>query len=284
MRRANPLLALLLVAGAATAQPGKQLQMKLDYAKGVVLRSQSALRVENSNNAEAKAKLEEVRSLYRQARAAAGEGREEEAERLVNKALRQMPRVAQMVPNRATEREQAHKRYEELMRQVETFYSWGSDYGKRQKGEDAVAAALDTHQVKAAMADARRHAAANDYPKANVILERLLNDVINTANQAIGKQTITYDLNFATSADEYRYELTRNREFERLVPLAIAQRRPSAGVRSLMSRFVEKALRLRQEAEEQLKEEQFAAAIKSLQDSSAQFRNALKIAGVPVNF
>ena len=89
--------AMLFSAAAAVAAPSLQLPMKLDYAEGVIMRSKSAERIEQSSNDEAKAKLAEARSKYQAARQAQRDGDFSRSEQLANEAIRLVTAAAMQV-------------------------------------------------------------------------------------------------------------------------------------------------------------------------------------------
>ncbi|MCW8918335.1 MAG: hypothetical protein OQL08_05920, partial [Gammaproteobacteria bacterium] len=99
-------------------------------------------------------------------------------------------------------------------------------------------------------------------------------------NSSLKERTFSYDLNFETPLDEYKYELSRNDDYLRLIPIALTQKEPSAGLRSLLDRFVEKSKILRHDAEARFEEKQFEQAVTAMQQSTNELVNGLKIIGV----
>jgi hypothetical protein len=127
---------------------------------------------------------------------------------------------------------------------------------------------------------AAQYAAKDDYRKANEFLGMALNIIIKAKNSSLKERTFSYDLNFETPIDEYKYELARNDDYLRLVPIAITQKQPSAGIRNLMDRYVDKAKVKRHDAESMYEDKQFEQAVKMIQESTKDLMSALKIAGV----
>lgn len=268
-------LLLTLYGSLAMAATSLQLPMKLDYAEGVIMSSKSAQRIEQSENDEAKSKLQEARDKYHQARQAQTDGKFELSEQLANEAIRMVTAAAMMVPNKVDDSEVQRRRYKELLTQIDTYRNW-----EHQSSElDAeTQAQLDNAILE--IEKAAEYAARDDYVKANEFLGMALNIVIKAKNNSLKERTFSYDLNFETPIDEYKYEMSRNDDYMRLIPIAITQKQPSAGIKNLMERYVEKAKIKRHDAELFFDEKQFDKAVSAMQDSTKDLASALKIAGV----
>lgn len=275
MKRAIVLTALLLTASLAWGINPQQLLMKFDYAETVLMKSDGAKRIEASSNEEAKKRLEQARDLYRMARKDHGEGRTDEAEKGLNEALRLATTATQMVPSQSSRDQQLRERYNDLLRQVKSYQDWHVDY----KGVDPHEKE-DQRNMEVELGRAQLLAEQGDYQQANELLNNMLGILITKTSAAIGSKTVTYDLNFASKEEEYRYETDRNLEYERLIPIALSQKQPSATMRSLMDKMIDKALLLRKEAEAAFAAKKFDEAIARMHESTEQFQNALKITGV----
>lgn len=275
MKMRTLLVLLLFYAAALSAAPSLQLPMKLDYAEGVIMRSKSTARIEQSDNEEAKAKLQEAREKYKAARQAQADGDFSQSEQLANDAIRLVTTAAMKVPNRVNDTEVQRRRYNELLAQVETYRNW-----EHQSSEIDAAIQAEMDSAIMEIEKAAAFAAKDDYAKANEFLSMALTVVIKVKNSSLKERTFSYDLNFETPIDEYKYELSRNDDYLRLIPIAITQKQPSAGIQSLMERYVEKAKVKRHDAETQFEEKAFEQAVKTMQDSSKDLIGALKIAGV----
>ncbi len=275
MNRPALMLLAALCTGGANAAPSLQLPMKLDYAEGVITRSQSAQRIEQSDNEEAKAMLNEARDKYQQARQAQHDGDFDKSEQLANESIRLVTKAAMTVPNKVDEDQVQRQRYNELLSQVETYKSW--DHQNSELDADTQAQ-MDNAILE--IEKAAKYAAQDDYKKANEFLGMALNIVIQAKNSSLSDRTFSYDLNFETPIDEYNYEQARNDDYLRLIPIAITQKQPSAGIQSLMDRFVQKAKVKRHDAESLFQSKEYEQAVSKMQESTNELANALKIAGV----
>lgn len=269
------LLLLTIYSAGLYAAPSLQLPMKLDYAEGVIMRSSSAVRIEQSDNNEAREKLQEARDKYKQARQAQSDGDFKKSEELANEAIRLVTAAAMKVPNKVDDHVVQQRRYEELLAQIDTYRNWDH---KSSLMDAETQMEMDNAILE--IEKAAKYAAGNDYAKANEFLSMALNIVIKAKNSSIKERTFSYDLNFETPIDEYKYELSRNDDYLRLIPIAITQKQPSAGIHNLMDRYVQKAKVLRNDAETQYEQKQFEQAVATMQQSTTELASALKIVGV----
>ncbi len=271
----SALFSLVLFSALAWGADPQQLLMKFDYAESVLMKSAGAQRVDASSNDAAKAKLAQARDLYREARKAHGEGRVEEAEKGLNESLRLATGATQMVPSQNNLDQQLRDRYNDLLRQVKSYQDWHVDY----KGLDPHEKE-DQQKMETELARAQLLAEQGQYQQANELLNNMLGILITKTNVAIGSKTVTYDLNFSSKEEEYRYEVDRNREYERLVPIALTQKQPAETMKGLMDKMLNKAMLLRKESEAAFAAKKLDDAIARMHESTEQLQNALKIVGV----
>lgn len=269
------LVVMAFYSTVSAAAPSLQLPMKLDYAEGVIMRSNSAKRIEQSNNEEAQAKLQEARDKYQKARKAQSDGDFELAENLANEAIRLVTAAAMKVPNQVDDSEVQKRRYKELLTQIDTYRHW-----EHQSSQLDAETQAEMDSAILEIEKAADYASKNDYAKANEFLSMALNIVIKAKNSSLKDRTFSYDLNFETPIDEYKYELSRNDDYIRLVPIAIIQKQPSAGIKTLMDKYVQKAKVKRHDAETYFEEKKFEDAVAAMQESTKDLASALKIAGV----
>lgn len=269
------LLFLLLFSTLVWGADPQQLLMKFDYAESVLMKSEGSKRVDASSNEAAKAKLEQARELYRQARRAHGEGRIEEAEKGLNESLRLATAATQMVPSQSSLNQQLRDRYNDLLRQVKGYQDWHVDYKGLDPHEQE-----DQRKMEAELARAQLLAEQGNYQEANELLNNMLGILITKTNVAIGSKTVTYDLNFTSKEEEYRYEKERNLEYERLIPIALTQKQPAEAMKGLMNKMIDKALLLRKESEAAFGARKHEEAVARMHESTEQFQNALRVVGV----
>ena len=86
------------------------------------------------------------------------------------------------------------------------------------KGEYSMSTLKD--QVPAGVITGEKVQEVFAYAKANEFLAMALNIVIKAKNSSLKERTFSYDLNFETPIDEYKYERSRNDDYMRLIPIA----------------------------------------------------------------
>ena len=101
-------------------------------------------------------------------------------------------------------------------------------------------------------------------------------------NRVLASETIVYNATFATAAEEYGYELARNRSYEELVPIALAQLNSSRETAALSEQFVRQSRTLRDTARQQAADGNQQAAVRTMQEATGQLQKALRIAGLTV--
>lgn len=268
---------LKLEAVEATEDEVKQ---KLSYA-AMVSMSKPAKRVRESGDVQAKALVDEAAMLLKQAREQSSAGKQGAAMALVDEALRKFSDASQRVPSEEVNAEQ-RLRYEGLLSSVADLrktHQEKLDWVVKQKGA-AKPVRYDVKQVDEWVRQATQAATRADYRSAVSRLLEAEKSVTMAINQMLDAQTMVYKLNLDTPEGEYAYERNRYLGYEELVPVALQERRPEAGQRSLFEGYVAKASTMYQEAQKYGERKEYPDAIKLLQEASAQLLRGLRLLGV----
>ncbi len=123
----------------------------------------------------------------------------------------------------------------------------------------------------------------NKFSEAYNELVSIYEDVVVIVSEARRSQSVVYRLNFLTPADEYNYELSRNKSYEILVDIAIAEKQKSAkALRPYIRQLVGKSQGLRKQAETEAANGDHVAAIKTLENATSHLVRALNSAGIMV--
>jgi hypothetical protein len=286
-------LALLQSAGLAiaqgpqaTARPAPEvtaqtLEQKAAMLDRVLNQSPVAARIANSGNEPARKHFATARELLAHARALATDGVLRGADALLNEAIYEVSRAQQLVPDPGSQQAAERARYEQLENSVAALkrtalIALPANAPKRGESREQVVAHADV------LADqATSLARSNRYIEANKQMEAALMLLLNDASARLAGHTIVYDVRFADRKEEFDFELERFRSFERLVPLALLEFRPSAEARVLVDRHVAQATELRQRGEAQLPRDPLAA-IKDVTEGTDALRRALQAAGLQV--
>ena len=269
--------------GAQPAEPrpvsAQQVEQKAAMLHRVLNESPVAARVANSQNEQARRHFANARDLTQHARSLAAEGQLRAADGLLNEAIFEVSKAQQLVPDPGTQQAAERARYAQL--------------------EDSVAALRRTAQIalpnapEAKRADSEKNlrdaealvdqavalAKSDKYIEANRQLDKALMLLLKDASQRLAGHTIVYDHRFANRREEFDFELNRHRDFERLVPLALLEFRPSPEARALVDRHVAQARELRERGEAQFARDPLAA-IRDITDGTEALRRALQAAGL----
>lgn len=92
-----------------------------------------------------------------------------------------------------------------------------------------------------------------------------------------GGETLVRTLQFDSKGDEYRYEQDRNETYRMLIPMLV----PNGSAREAQLKgTLERAAKLRADAEAQAKRNDFDGALKTIDESTAEYQKAIRSAGV----
>jgi hypothetical protein len=286
-------LALLQSAGLAVAQgpqaaarpapevTAQTLEQKAAMLDRVLNQSPVAARIASSGNDTARKHFATARELLAHARELGKDGVLRGADALLNEAIYEVSRAQQLVPDPGSQQAAERARYEQLENSVAALkrtalIALPATASRRGESREQVVAHADV------LADqATSLARSNRYIEANKQMEAALMLLLNDASARLAGHTIVYDVRFADRKEEFDFELERFRSFERLVPLALLEFRPSAEARVLVDRHVAQATELRQRGEAQLPRDPLAA-IKDVTEGTDALRRALQAAGLQV--
>jgi hypothetical protein len=265
-------------APQVTAQTVEQKAAMLDR---VLNHSPVAARIATSGNDQARRHFAAARDLLAHARELAADHALRGADGLLNEAIYEVSRAQQLVPDPGSQQAAERARYAQLEDSVAalrrtTLIALPVDAPKRRESREQVVARADVLADQAASL-----ARSNRYIEANKQLDAALMLLLQDASVRLAGHTIVYDVRFADRKEEFDFELERFRSFERLVPLALLEFRPSAEARVLVDRHVAQATELRWRGEAQFARDPLAA-IKDVTDGTDALRRALQAAGLQV--
>lgn len=257
-----------------------QVKQRLMFAE-MMVNSQGSNRVMASGNAEAKKLLEEARQSLAASRSKLLAGSMSEALALADSALKRMGEASRLVPSEEVKAQQALQ-YQELLAEIADYEASHEKNLARisKKGAVPEGAVYDKGEVARLKARAIASADKGEYARANADLQQAQQILTVAIHKMLDSQTIVYDLNFETPADEYEYELKRFTGYEELIPIAIEAKKPTEGSIKLMESFLEKARSRRNEAKERAAQGAYSDAIEMMQQATTTVRRALRMVGV----
>jgi hypothetical protein len=295
-----PLAAAIVLAGAATAagvpvaamaqapagadasvSTQALLDSKVRLVKLLLSQSPAMQRIPQSNNAQAKKMLADAQALFAKATSEAEAGRQASAIKMLDEALRGIVTASRMVPDPAQLAAQERARYAGMSEATRTFLTLYKGVSAKMAGKGG-AAPLDVNGINGAIGKAESLAAAGNHKEANVVLGDVYKAVVSALNRMLMAETIVYDQKFDTPAEEYNYELSRNKNYEELVPLAIAQLNPPRESAAISESYVQQSRHLRDASRKHAASGDYTNALKTIQDATLHLQRSLRVAGVIV--
>jgi hypothetical protein len=267
--------------GARPAEVTPQaLEQKATMVDRLLYNSPVAARVGSSQNADARRHFGDARELLTHARALATSGVLRGADALLNEAIREIGRAQQLVPDQTARLVEERARFQQLVDSVDALLR---TYPSIDLKPDAAAAAELSHgRARTAMQQARAIADDGRVVEANRLLDASLGLLLKDALTRFDGQTLIYDRRFASTREEFAYELERHRSYEALVPLAVLEYRPSQEARALIERYLGQGRSLRDRAQAQADGNDPATGLKTLNEGIDALQRALQAAGLAV--
>jgi hypothetical protein len=265
-------------AARATLTPS-MVEQKFALLDKVLNRSPVAARIaaSESESEAARKHLAGARELVLHARTLTTMGQLRGADALLNEAIYEVSRAQQLVPDPGSQQAAERVRYAQLEDSVAALRRTALISLPQHGGDPARANARANQLVDQAAALAR----SNKYIEANKQLDAAVLVLLRDASTRLAGQTVVYDRKFADGREEFAFELERHRSFERLVPLALLEFRPSAEARALVERHVAEARELR-DAAEALAARDAKLALRKVNEGTDALRRALQAAGLVV--
>ncbi len=247
----------------------------------LMLQSKSAKAAAEGGSEPAKNALSSATAKLQTARQELAGGRAGQALTLAEEALKLVA-----VATQSTSSEEAAKlqrgRYHETLETLRNFQDSHKQSFERTVKKRGAAAAVDYDHAKidGLMHDARALSDKGQYEKATQTLVKAEYLVTQAIQAMLNAQTIVYDLNFETPADEYEYERKRFISYEELIPIAIEEKKPAEALVKLMNTYVVKGRAHKSEAEGKAKAGSYPEAISLMLGATEEIQRALRLAGV----
>lgn len=129
------------------------------------------------------------------------------------------------------------------------------------------------------MRDADAQVAQNNARRGRAILDHAYLRAKLQIERLRGGETLVRALKFDSKEDEYRYELDRNDTFGMLMNLLV---QPGSVNEADLNAHIERATRLRKDAEATAAKKGFENAVKTMEESTSEYQRALLTAGVMI--
>lgn len=263
------------------AVSSQMLQQKFTMLDKLLNQSPVAARVLTSQNEQARRHFTSARELVSHAQALSSSGLLRGADALLNEAIWEISRAQQLVPDPGTQQAGERVRFTQLEDSVAALQRTALIALPPTSGREAESVERTTARASALVEQAVALARADRYIEANKQLDQALVLLLKDASTRLAGHTIVYDRTFASRREEFDFELARFRSFDRLVPLALLEFRPTPEALILVQRYVAQAQEQREKAEA-LVQRDAMAAIRNVTEATDTLRRALQAAGLVV--
>lgn len=272
--------ALCLAAGPALAQaPGNMpLEARLGALETLIERSSAARQIEASGVEAAAQRHTLAREALRQAREAAAAGAAEQAETLAAQARTLFVEGVRLAAPQDLLAGKAGADYDSRLQSAQALLA-AHRRVSAEKG-DTERSAETTRVIERLLESAARLRAAGRIEPARRDLDQAYLIAKASVSALRGGDTLLRTLSFATKEEEYRYEVDRNDTHLMLISVLLGGQNRQPAVESMVAQRVERARRLRVQAEASAAGGEHAAAVKLLEESTGELVKAIRNAGV----
>ncbi|MGE5319676.1 MAG: hypothetical protein ACM3KD_05810, partial [Hyphomicrobiaceae bacterium] len=268
---------------AATPSSAEVVRQKEALVRSLLGDSPLAARVNASQNADAKRFFATAQDHYNQAALHLQTGDTAKAEQFLNDAMWNIGRARQLVPDAASRLVEDKVRYARLLQGIDSLRASYARHLARANAKERSpggASERDLERIDVLLDDAKTQMNAEKAQEAVRTLEQAEKALLVGINRLLGSTTLEYAEKFDTPAEEFAYEVERNRSLSDLVPLALAEIKPSEDARRLITRYVELNRTMREQALHEAGDKDHKAALKSIRTGTGYLQRALQAAGL----
>ncbi len=262
------------------------LAQKQAFARSLVEDAAVAERIQASQDAEALRLFALAKENYARALASMKGGDYAGAEKQLNEAMSAMGKARRLAPDAAALAAKQRVEYAQKLESVETLEKSYRNYLKG-SGRKPGAPGNETDESAilgiSRLLEAARKYAKEDRPGDALRALEKAEQVMRTAlNRVLGSTMLEYDQKFETPAEEHAFELERNRSYLELIPVAIAEFKPTDEAKQNIENLVKQAREAVGQSREYAAQKDYPRALASVRTGTEYLLNALAIAGLAV--
>ena len=277
----------MLLAGCLTAVPasgqstGNTVSPEMAGQKAHMLEvffSSYRLREALGLNPDAVRPLEtEARANLADGKAALADGRITEAMELLDAGMRAVARaIALTSPETQWDAQAASDAFVAQRRHAKAYLA-----AIERAGHLSAAESADVASLRARLGEADRQFAGGDLKPARETLDHAYRDIVGLVSDIRRGHTVVVSRVFETPRDEFEYERRRNRSYDLLVQIALAERGGGQpGLAALAARLTAESEKLRDQAEQEGASGQFATAIGTMEHATERLLVVLRASGL----
>jgi hypothetical protein len=260
-------------------EDAEQLERRLSSVQKLIEESSAARQVDAGGNARAQELRSQARDMRLQAVATFQTGNLVEASRQLDQAAKKMFEAARLAAPEQLAGDKKKRDFASRLESVKALLAAQKRISaEKQLGAEGVAA---TNKLEAQMQEAVGLASAGKLDQGRALLDQVYFTTKVVIEGLREGDTLVRSLEFATKEDEYFYEVDRNDTHKMLVKVLLDEKRASnAGLESLVKVYLDRAAKLREQAEGLADKKEFEAAIKFLESSTRELVRAIRGAGV----
>ena len=276
------LLAASLAAAPASGQStGDAVSPEMASQKARMLEgffSSYRLREALGENPDAVGPLEaEARANLAAGNAALADGRTSEAMELFDAGMRAVARaIAMASPGKPWDAQAASHAFAARRRHAELYLA------ALERADDlSVAESAHVASLRARLGEADRQFAGGDLKPARETVEHVYRDIIALVSDIRSGHTVVVSRVFETPRDEFEYERQRNRSYDLLVQITLAERgADQPGLAGLAARLIADSEALRDQAEQEGASGDFVTAIGTMERATERLLVVLRASGL----
>lgn len=262
------------------------LTQKQAFARSLIEDAAVAERIQASQDAEAMRLFSLAKENYTHALAALKEGDYAAAEKQLNEAMSAMGKARRLAPDAAALAAKQRAEYAEKLQSVEALEKSYRSYLKgagRKPGEAGSATDESATLGISRLLEAARKYAKEDRPgDALRALDKAEQVMRSALNRVLGSATLDYAVKFETPAEEFAFELERNRSYVELVPVAVAEYKPNEEAKQTIDALVKQSRDAVERARDYADKKDYPRALESVRNGTEYLMNALGVAGLVV--
>jgi hypothetical protein len=221
------------------------LAQKQAFADSLIEDESVARRIRESQDVEAQRLLTVAKDSYAKALAAIRNKDFTAAENQLNETLSAIGRARRLVPDTQALIAKQRSEYAMAMDRIESMQKSYMSYLKRVKLPADLSSNQETQgqanldEMARFLEEAKVHAKAERWNDALLVLEKAEQTIKSAMGRILGLMTFEVSPRFNSPQEEYTYDLERNRSLAEMVPVAIAELKPSDDIRATIENLVE---------------------------------------------
>ncbi len=241
--------------------------------------SLAAARIAASGHPQALQSMGGAREQYVRALAVLQAGDLGTANEMFNEAIWMIGIARQLAPDPLSRGNELRERNESLLASIESMgkaYLTHLSHLGRHESEDAA-----WRKITGLIAEARALAGSR-LAESNRALLQAEYELLAAFSAVLSTKNVDYTPHFSDQKDEFQFEFERNRSYDDLIPLAIAELKPPADAIRLIARHVESNRVLRDSAQRLATARNYQGALNNIRNGTAELQRALLAAGLVV--